>query len=83
MEEKLTEFVWGARINALSPVARPTLAAMPGLAEAAIHINGLFVLAKMHMKCHLISVHHGGRYRSGEPSVVSGIPLSRQVIRMA
>lgn len=71
MEDKLAEFVLVAGSNAGSPVVRPTMAAMPGLAEAVIHINGLFILTKINMKCNLISVHHGGRHVAGGSSGVS------------
>ena len=67
----MAEFVFGAKRNAASTVAQPTLAAIPGLAEAAIQINGLFVLAKIYIRCSLISIHHGGRYVPEESSGVS------------
>lgn len=70
MENKIAEFVLGTKKTAIS-LARPTLAAIPGLAEAAIQVNGMFILAKLHIKCSLISVHHGGRYTAGAPCDVS------------
>lgn len=76
MEDKLAEFVLGSKAASVSLTAKPTLAAMPGLAEAAMQINGLFILAKIQVKCHLLSVHHGGRYASGQLSGVS-IPFRR------
>lgn len=69
----MAEFVFGARTDSVSHIARPTLAAMPGLAEAVIQINGLFILSKIHMKCNLISVHHGGRHADREPGHVSSL----------
>lgn len=71
MEDKLAEFVLGGRTATVSLTSKPTLAAVPGLAEAAMHINGLFILAKVQVKCHLLSIHHGGRYTSGQSSGVS------------
>lgn len=71
MEDKLAEFVLLAGTNAVSPVVRPTMAAIPGLAEAVIRINGLFILAKINIKCSLISVYHGGRRVAGESRGVS------------
>lgn len=71
MEDRLAEFVFVAGSNAVSPVVRPTMAAMPGLAEAVIHTNGLFILAKIHMKCNLISAHDGGRHVAGGSGGVS------------
>lgn len=67
----MAEFVFVAGHDAVSPVVRPNMAAMPGLAEAVIHINGLFILAKIHMKCSLVSVHHGVRHGAGRSSGVS------------
>lgn len=72
MEDKIAEFVFRARTKAVFHIARPTLAAMPGLAEVAIHVNGSFILAKIHTKCRLISVHTSGRYIAGGPFGVSG-----------
>lgn len=71
MEDKIAEFVFTAGVNAFYPVVRPTLAAMPGLAEAVIHANGRFILAKINMKCSLISVHHNSRHVTRESSGVS------------
>lgn len=71
MEDRLAEFVLVAGSNAVSPVVRLTMAAMPGLAEAVIHTNGLFILAKINMKCSLISVHNGSRHVAGGSGGVS------------
>ncbi|KAL2287035.1 hypothetical protein FJTKL_06059 [Diaporthe vaccinii] len=71
MEDKIAEFVFTAGVNAFYPVVRPTLAAMPGLAEAVIHTNGRFILAKINMKCSLISVHHSSRHVARDSSGVS------------
>lgn len=69
----MAEFVFATRMHDVSPIARPTLAAIPGLAEAVIQINGLFILAKVNIKCHLISAYQGGRYSAGEVSGISQI----------
>ncbi|KAG6361335.1 hypothetical protein INS49_009560 [Diaporthe citri] len=62
------------------------MAAMPGLAEEVIHINGRFILAKINIKCSLISVHHGGRHVAGGSSGAFdefigtfGLPFERRI----
>lgn len=71
MEDKLAEFVLGRRAVETFSTAKPTLTAIPHLAEIVIQTNGLFILAKIPVKCSLVSVHHGGRYQSGQIGSVS------------
>lgn len=62
MEDKMAEFIFGDPSDLATLVPKPSVVAIPGLAEAVIEVNGLFILAKLHMRMNLISVYSGGRH---------------------
>lgn len=84
MEDKLAEFVLGqAKPAAVSFIPKLTLAAIPGLAEAVMQTNGLFILAKIPVKCSIVTFHYGGRYDGGKAPSVSVSNLSCLLVRRA
>ncbi|KUI69256.1 Serine/threonine-protein phosphatase 6 regulatory ankyrin repeat subunit C [Cytospora mali] len=54
MEENIAELIF-AKMQVAN--IRPSLSMIPGLVSAVLEINGFFIMAKIHLRAHLISIY--------------------------
>ena len=64
MEDRLSRFLF-ANYDPYKSGIRPSISSIPGLADAVLEINGLFIESKVPLRCRVISLHASQTEASG------------------
>ena len=63
MEDKLSRYVFATDTSTTK--IRPAVASIPGLAAAAIEINGLFVESRAYLRSYVVSIYAMNPFSTG------------------